>query len=72
MYRGTSVAAAQGRYFYGDYCSGRIWSLRVTGGRATELRQESSRVSDLTSFGEDARGELYVVSAGGTISKLVP
>jgi glucose/arabinose dehydrogenase len=72
VYRGASVAAAQGRYFYGDYCSGRIWSLRVGGGRATELRQESFRVANLTSFGEDARGELYAVSGGGTISKLAP
>jgi glucose/arabinose dehydrogenase len=72
VYRGSSVAAAQGRYFYGDYCSGRIWSLRVTGGRATDLRQESFRVPNLTSFGEDARGELYAVSSSGTVSKLAP
>lgn len=70
VYRGASVAAAQGRYFYGDYCSGRIWSLRVTGGRATELRQEGFRVANLTSFGEDARGELYAVSGSGTVYRL--
>jgi glucose/arabinose dehydrogenase len=72
VYRGASVAAAQGRYFYGDYCSGRIWSLRVSGGAATDLRQESLRVSTLTSWGEDARGELYAVSGSGTIYKLAP
>jgi len=70
VYRGASVAAAQGRYFYGDYCSGRIWSLGVAGGAATDARQESFRVSNLTSWGEDARGELYAVSGGGRIYKL--
>ena len=29
VYRGSAVAAAKGRYFYGDYCSGTIWSLRL-------------------------------------------
>ena len=72
VYRGASVTAAQGRYFYGDYCSGRIWSLRISGGKATEVRQESFRVNNLTSWGEDARGELYAVSGGGTIYKLAP
>jgi glucose/arabinose dehydrogenase len=72
VYRGASVAAAQGRYFYGDYCSGRIWSLRLAGGKATDLRQESFRVSNLTSWGEDVRGELYAVSGSGTIYKLAP
>ena len=70
VYRGASVAAAQGRYFYGDYCSGRIWSLRIAAGKATDVRQESFRVNSLTSWGEDARGELYAVSGGGTIYKL--
>jgi glucose/arabinose dehydrogenase len=72
VYRGSAVPAAQGRYFYGDYCSGRIWSLRIVNGRQTELRPEPFRVGELTSWGEDARGELYAVSGGGTISKLAP
>ncbi len=70
VYRGSAVTAANGRYFYGDYCSGRIWSLRVAGGTATEVRRESLDVDNLTSWGEDARGELYAVSGSGTIYKL--
>ena len=70
VYRGASVAAAQGRYFYGDYCSGRIWSLRVSGDKATDVRQETLRVGTLTSWGEDAWGELYAVSGSGTVYKL--
>jgi glucose/arabinose dehydrogenase len=70
VYRGRSVPAARGRYFYGDFCSGIIWSLRVVGGKATGVRKERIRVDQLASFGEDARGELYVVSLGGTIYRL--
>ena len=33
VYRGTAVPAAAGRYFYGDYCSGTVWSLKLVGGR---------------------------------------
>ena len=70
VYRGRAVAAARGRYFYGDYCSGLVWSTRVSGGRAAGLRREPFKVSELSSFGEDAAGELYLVSLGGTIWRL--
>ena len=53
-----------GRYFYGDFCSGTIWSLRVRDGRATDVRKEHARVGQLSSFGEDAAGDLYAVSLG--------
>jgi glucose/arabinose dehydrogenase len=70
VYRGKSVPAAAGRYFYGDYCSGTVWSLRQSGGKAAGLRREPFEVSSLTSFGEDAAGELYLVSHEGTIYRL--
>jgi glucose/arabinose dehydrogenase len=70
VYRGTAVLAARGRYFYGDYCSGIVWSLTVTRGRASDPRREPFTVAGLTSFGEDARGELYLVSHGGSIYRL--
>ena len=38
VYRGTAVPAAAGRYFYGDYCSGTVWSLKLVGGTARGLR----------------------------------
>jgi glucose/arabinose dehydrogenase len=62
VYRGTKVPAATGRYFYGDYCSGTVWSLKVAGGRATGLRREPFAVKGLSSFGQDASGELYLMS----------
>jgi glucose/arabinose dehydrogenase len=70
VYRGANVAAATGRYFYGDYCSGTIWSLKISGGKARGLRIEPFTVKSLSSFGEDATGELYAVSQDGTIYRL--
>ena len=72
VYRGRSLPAQRGRYFFGDYCSGSVWSLRVANGAAQDVRREGFRVAALTSFGEDARGELYLVSHRGTIYRLAP
>jgi glucose/arabinose dehydrogenase len=71
VYRGRAVAAAAGRYFFGDYCSGMVWSLRVANGSATDVRLEPFRVGSLTSFGVDAAGELYLATGAGRIYKLV-
>ena len=70
VYRGSAVPAATGRYFYGDYCSGTIWSLKVVSGTAREGRTEPFTVRGLTSFGEDAAGELYLVAQDGTLYRL--
>ena len=70
VYRGGSVLQAEGRYFFGDYCSGDVSSLRVVDGKATDVRREPFSVSSLSSFGEDARGELYLVSLDGAIFRL--
>jgi len=70
VYRGSAVTGARGRYFYGDYCSGRVWSLVVRDGRATNVRREPFNVEAISSFGEDAAGELHLVSLGGTIYRL--
>jgi hypothetical protein len=70
VYRGRAVAAAVGRYFFGDYCSGLVWSLKIDNGRAVDVRREPFRISTLTSFGEDAAGELYLATENGRILKL--
>jgi glucose/arabinose dehydrogenase len=69
VYRGSKVPAAKGRYFYGDFCSGTIWSLRLAGSTATGIRKEPFSVRGLTSFGEDAAGELYLVD-GDSVYRL--
>ncbi|MDX6485337.1 MAG: hypothetical protein QOF43_490, partial [Gaiellaceae bacterium] len=70
VYRGSAVAAAKGRYFYGDYCSGTVWSFKAGNGRLSAPRVEG-KLDGLSSFGEDGNGELYAVSVGnGTLYKL--
>jgi len=70
VYRGRAIPALRGRYLYGDFGSGTIWSLRVVKGKATEKRRESIRVESLSSFGEDAAGELYATSLSGTVYRI--
>jgi glucose/arabinose dehydrogenase len=60
----------KGRYYYGDYCSGRVWSLRVSGGKATDVRSESIKVPSLSSWGLDGHGNLYAVSIAGTVYRV--
>jgi len=69
MYRGSALKADRGRYFFGDYCSGTIWSLKRTGSRVS-VRRERGSVQQLTTFGQDAAGELYAASESGTLYKL--
>jgi glucose/arabinose dehydrogenase len=70
VYRGRARAGDRGRYVFGDYCSGTVWSFRISGGEARDVRTESFRVGQLTSFGEDTAGELYALSADGTIYRI--
>ena len=71
VYRGRAVPSARGRYFYGDYCSGTIWSLRAVKGKLVgRVRREPFKVQGLSSWGQDSAGELYATSLNGTIYKL--
>jgi len=70
VYRGRSIPSLRGRYIFGDFCSGKIWTLRVSGGRATGVRQERIRAGNLSSFGEDARGELYATTLSGVVFRI--
>jgi glucose/arabinose dehydrogenase len=70
VYRGSARRAERGRYVYGDYCSGIVWSFRISAGKATGQRREPFRVESLSSFGENAAGELFAVSLDGTIFRI--
>jgi glucose/arabinose dehydrogenase len=72
VYRGSRYPALNGVYFFGDYCSGRIWGLRrQDGGRWQMALLQESGVT-ISSFGEDAGGELYVLNYGdGMIYRLI-
>jgi glucose/arabinose dehydrogenase len=66
VYRGESYPRMRGVYFYGDYCTGRVWGLRRNGGawESTPLADTPFRI---THFGEDEAGNVYVVDYNGGI-----
>jgi glucose/arabinose dehydrogenase len=70
VYRGAARKSERGRYTVGDYCSGTVWSLRVTDGKATGVRVEPFRIPSLTSFGENAAGELFATSHEGVVYRI--
>jgi glucose/arabinose dehydrogenase len=70
VYRGSEVPALRGRYVYGDFCTGRIWSLPADGGRPQLLALP--RLEGLASFGLGAHGELYATTLGGRIMRFAP
>jgi glucose/arabinose dehydrogenase len=73
VYRGTAIPALQGTYLYGDFCSGWIRGFRWQAGQASDLREWPALAGGtLSSFGEDADGELYLVRYGsGAIYRIV-
>jgi glucose/arabinose dehydrogenase len=70
VYRGEALPELQGVYFFGDYCTGHIWTMirDETGMWRIAPFMDSDQV--ITSFGEDSRGELYTVDYKGTIYRL--
>ena len=72
VYRGSAIAALEGTYVFGDYCTGELWGL-VRGPDGTAERIDlgvSVPRNTLVSFGEDADGELYALSSVGTVFRL--
>ncbi len=70
VYRGTAIPSLVGKYVYGDFESGHMWTFTADGLAHTGDRLLSN-VGNIASFGEDNDGELYVVLYGGQIHKLV-
>lgn len=72
VYRGTEMPEIAGLYFYSDYCAGWLRSFRLSGGLATEHRDwQIGSVGNVTSFGVDGFGELYMTSGNGRVYRIV-
>ena len=70
--RDPALPALAGRYVYGDFCLGQIRAVRLRAGQATgDGGIGLPRVPNLSSFGEDARGRVYVVALDGPVYRLV-
>jgi hypothetical protein len=81
VYRGCALPDLRGTYFYSDFCSSFVRTFRgVAGGVAQDERDLSSdlepagarTLNNVVSFGEDARGEIYLVDQDGELYRIVP
>jgi glucose/arabinose dehydrogenase len=72
VYRGESIPELDGAYVFADFCIGELEALRVKDGRVIDHRALGPVVSNLSSFGEDAQGELYAMSLSGGLYRLAP
>jgi glucose/arabinose dehydrogenase len=68
VYRGSAIPALRGRYVYGDWATGALFTMRAAPriGKPQRVTGLNVSLQGLTSFGEGARGELYAI-AGGTV-----
>ena len=76
VYRGRAMARMHGRFFYGDYCSGEVWSFRYdpATGVITDMHDHSGEFGFLGiihGFSEDRDGELYVLTPTSAF-RLIP
>lgn len=81
VYRGCAIPALNGSYFFADYCGAQIYSFAYSGSgpapaptdRTAQLAPGGGlSIATITSFGEDAHGELYICDQGGEVFKIVP
>jgi glucose/arabinose dehydrogenase len=81
VYRGKRLPALVGRYVFGDLCGGWVKSFRLQNGLATDLVDHTPQLGPIcpagstfciTSFGEDAQGELYITTIGGYVYRIAP
>ena len=72
MIRDPALTAWRGRYVFGDYCRGVLQTAVLASGSARKRdRPQAARSSQLSSFGEDARGRVYATSLDGPVYRLV-
>lgn len=75
VYRGAAIPEIDGVYFFADYCSGIVSSLRYADGAMTELTNYAEAlgsIGPITSFGLDSAGELYLTTQDGRLMQFVP
>jgi len=70
VYRGPTQTALVGYYVFADFCTGRIYTLPV-GGSHADLELQADTDEQITSFGESDDGELYAVTIGGKLFRVL-
>jgi hypothetical protein len=73
VYRGEALPSLQGHYLFGDFCQGWVRSFAAADETPEPVDQPTLSPGDnITSFGEDAAGELYILTGSGSVLKIVP
>jgi glucose/arabinose dehydrogenase/mono/diheme cytochrome c family protein len=72
VYRGTRLPELVGAYVYGDWSTGRVWGIKHDGTKVTWHRELVDTPFNITGFGTDHAGELYVIDHGGGFYRLEP
>jgi outer membrane protein assembly factor BamB len=71
VYHGTKMPALSGLYVFGDFISGRIWSLQKNGQTFVRSNVATTSGGDLAAIGEDQSGELYAARySSGVIARI--
>jgi glucose/arabinose dehydrogenase len=77
VYHGCALPTLRGQYFFGDYCSGRIWTMSYGGSGSPVVVERTREIygtsasPNIFSFGQDGRGELYLCRTS-SLSRIVP
>jgi len=72
VYRGSAVPGLAGRYLYADYCNGKVWSFTYPSPVTVDGSADLSPGGGVSGFGQDVRGELYILQLGGPVYRIVP
>jgi len=72
VYRGSAIPSLRGFYVFGDYATGRVWAMKGPDGTRVALPGADHKVAHISSFGQDAAGELYVVDIAGAVYRIAP
>lgn len=71
VYRGAAYPFLVGTYLFADYCEGRIMAIDAAATEIVEPATVGTANGQISAFGEDVAGELYVTNLGGTVSRVV-
>jgi len=79
VYRGSAIPELYGKYIFGDYCTGKVWSFKYEFNKLTDFEDHTEGIRTsinkknfyLSSFGESNDGELFLVDYDGNIYKLI-
>ncbi len=69
VYRGTQIPSLGGAYVYGDFVTGVIWALRLDNAASPENHLLVDSELNISSFGVDKSGEIYILDYNGKIYK---